>query len=389
MTHIYSGSFTKRAPPPAYADGRDECTKVLKRILARGPRRPDSLAKRAPSTDLDVRAEVAISLTDHERALNSHADEAFEEVKKVHATGPRHGLLRFAAQGDDAFESKSVNMVKRAHGRALPVSRAGLPSIDRDLAKRLGKVRVNIEALVGGANLRKSLSGAEWARMSPRERQDYFGIRKGGQPPQSSNASWDNTHANTGAGNNWRDETEMGETVTARIGGQVIGVPSQTNMQAALDAIKKDLRRPKNLLGGPITVGSADHDEDGDELPRKRLRLRGRGSRVMGVPNVRIYNSSSGAVTDVTTQGWEGPESLAQMLSFASFGGTWTWQGVNGLYVCLSGTTANRPTLAQLQSGVFNKGPAAGTKYLDTTLSLLIVMDGAGLWRNPITGALV
>lgn len=108
----------------------------------------------------------------------------------------------------------------------------------------------------------------------------------------------------------------------------------------------------------------------------------------MGAPNVRVYSSSGGTVTDVTTQGWLGPETLAQMLSFSSFGGTWTWQGVNGLFVCLSGTTANRPTLAQLPANVLNKGPAAGTKYLDTTLSLLIVMDGAGLWRNPITGAL-
>lgn len=264
--YIHSGSFTKPTPPPAYADGRDECTKALKKILARGRQRPDSLAKRATSSDLDVRAEVAISLTDHERALNSHADEAFDEIRKVHAAGAQRAAP--VAEGDDAFESRSVNMVKRAHSRGLPVTRAGLPSVDQALAKRLGKVRVNIEALVRG-DLRKSLSGAEWARMSPRERQDYFGIRKG-QPPQSSNASWDNTHADTGAGNDWHDETEMGETTTARIGGQVIGVPSQTNMQAALDAIKRDLRKPKNLLGGSITVGSADHDEDGDELPRKR-----------------------------------------------------------------------------------------------------------------------
>jgi hypothetical protein len=106
----------------------------------------------------------------------------------------------------------------------------------------------------------------------------------------------------------------------------------------------------------------------------------------MGAPNVRIY--AAGAVTDVTTQGWLGPPTLAQMLSFSSFGGTWTWQGVNGLYVCLSGTTANRPTLAQLQSGVFNKG-VAGTKYFDTTLNKMIIFDGAGGWHDPATGVLV
>jgi hypothetical protein len=264
MSYIYAGNFVAPEPPRVFSDGRDECTAALKKILSRGPRRPDSLQKRA-RPDSDVRAENAMLLSKSERRKSSNADEALSAIRDIHSDGPQR--VAPVAEGDAAFESKSVNMVKRAHGHALPVSRNGLPSVDRDLAKRLGKVRVNVAALVRSDLRKGSLSSEQWRRMTWQERRDFF--RKG-SPPQSSNASWDNTHANTGAGNDWRDETEMGETVTARIGGQVIGVPSQTNFQAALDAIKRDLRKPKNLLGGPISVGTADHDEGGDELPRKR-----------------------------------------------------------------------------------------------------------------------
>jgi hypothetical protein len=104
----------------------------------------------------------------------------------------------------------------------------------------------------------------------------------------------------------------------------------------------------------------------------------------MNAPNVRIY--SGGAVTDVTPAApYDNSESLAQAQAL-SIGGL-AWQGSSGLYVCLSGSTANRPTLAQLQANAFNKA-IAGTKFFDTTLSLMIVLDGAGAWRNPITGAL-
>jgi hypothetical protein len=46
--------------------------------------------------------------------------------------------------------------------------------------------------------------------------------------------------------------------------------------------------------------------------------------------------------------------------------------------VAMSGATAARPV-----------GPRKGQHFLDTTLGKLIVADGAGTWRDPVTGAAV
>jgi hypothetical protein len=103
----------------------------------------------------------------------------------------------------------------------------------------------------------------------------------------------------------------------------------------------------------------------------------------MGQPNVRIY-TSPGTITDVTPSAPPaGIPPIAQQLN-----GGLTYQGNSGVYVCLSGTTANRPTVQQLQGQTYNRS-IAGTKYYDTTLGLMIVLDDAGMWRNPITGAML
>ncbi len=46
--------------------------------------------------------------------------------------------------------------------------------------------------------------------------------------------------------------------------------------------------------------------------------------------------------------------------------------------VAPSGPTASRPS-----------APAKGQRFVDTTINKLIVADGAGTWRDPITGAAV
>lgn len=76
-------------------------------------------------------------------------------------------------------------------------------------------------------------------------------LRKTTFPPNSSNGQWGGATANTGAGNNWNDEGTVGAAGAkpTRIGGQVIGTPSKTNMQAALDAIKQDMARGAKRMG--------------------------------------------------------------------------------------------------------------------------------------------
>jgi hypothetical protein len=57
-------------------------------------------------------------------------------------------------------------------------------------------------------------------------------------PPQSLNGTNGGPYANTGASNNWADETADGDVKPTRVGGQVIGTPAQSNIQATVDAIK-------------------------------------------------------------------------------------------------------------------------------------------------------
>jgi hypothetical protein len=54
--------------------------------------------------------------------------------------------------------------------------------------------------------------------------------------------------------------------------------------------------------------------------------------------------------------------------------------------LCLSGSTAQRPRVGD---GDVPNGVPLGVWFIDTTLNAVIVSDGAGTWRNPLTGALV
>jgi hypothetical protein len=54
--------------------------------------------------------------------------------------------------------------------------------------------------------------------------------------------------------------------------------------------------------------------------------------------------------------------------------------------LCLSGTTAQRPKQGD---GDFANGIPLGIFYIDTALNAVVVSDGSGAWRNPLTGALV
>lgn len=52
----------------------------------------------------------------------------------------------------------------------------------------------------------------------------------------------------------------------------------------------------------------------------------------------------------------------------------------------LAGPTAQRPKAGDAD---FLTGLPAGLQYVDTTLGLVVIHDGKGAFRHPITGALV
>lgn len=258
--YVYSGSFVKPSPAPPDSDGRIGCQGEIRKTLSRGPQRPDSLAKRARAdlTDLETRAEVAIAFSNRERRLSSNCDAALTKIQQIHARSPQRAVP--AARGEPAFQSRSVTAMKVAHAHAVPVTRSGLPDLERTAA--LGRVKVDVSSLVRN-NLRKTPSGDQWRQMTPQQRVAW--ARKG-LPPQDTDSADTSGIADTRASNNWRDQTDMGDVRTTRIGNQMVGVPNQSDLRAAeLAAIKRDLsRRPRNSLGGPLEVGEAAYDEDGN-----------------------------------------------------------------------------------------------------------------------------
>ena len=52
----------------------------------------------------------------------------------------------------------------------------------------------------------------------------------------------------------------------------------------------------------------------------------------------------------------------------------------------LTGTTQQRPTFGDPDIGGI---PPAGIFYVDTTIAKVIVSDGTGAWRDPVSGAVV
>ena len=78
--------------------------------------------------------------------------------------------------------------------------------------------------------------------------------------PENRNGNWDDAHADTGATNDWHDQI-VPSTKPTLVGGQPIGTPSTSQRDAAIDAIKRDLSKPKRL--GTADVDMDDDDRDG------------------------------------------------------------------------------------------------------------------------------
>jgi hypothetical protein len=251
MKSINHGSFIAPSPKPRYEDGRHRCDASLKKMFARGPQRPSehSLAKRV-WFDADVNAVAAATQSDGERRLRSNAHEALDAVKKIHRTGRRPGLPGHEAVGDAPFASKSIGAVRKAQGRALHVD--GRMLSPRELNKAFATTLTN-----------PSLSARDLAKM----------VRKGAaqsmrpldpindhldRGPNSSNAVWNDVHADTGASNDWRDQPTPSVEPTI-VGAQTLVTPSALTRDAAVDAIKRALRQPKKAFG------NSDSDDDGDD----------------------------------------------------------------------------------------------------------------------------
>lgn len=113
----------------------------------------------------------------------------------------------------------TVEAIRKAHGRPRAISRYGNRPVDMAALEKM---------IRRGRNLHKGVTF-----------------------PRQDNDINDSTGiANTGATNNWHDQNSNGDTPKpTRIGGQVIGTPSQSDMDAAVNAIKQDWARGAKTLG--------------------------------------------------------------------------------------------------------------------------------------------
>jgi hypothetical protein len=288
--YIYQGSFIAPAGGCEFEDGRDRCDAALKKLFARGPQRPDTLQKRLRS-DADVAAELAMPLSKQQRRLRSNAHEALEAIKNIHGAGPRRTLPE--SIGEAPFASKSIAAVRKAHGRALHVNGRMLSA--RELNKAFASTPAHpsvsardLEGIVGN-ELQKRDPGAVWRSMSQEERhagavraskipsarwnamtrhEQLREMTKGlttARPrlndrgvtddynrgaPESSNSTWNDVHANTGAGDDWHDQITPTVKPT-RVTFPQFGVPGQSRRDDAVEAIREALTKPKRLGASP------------------------------------------------------------------------------------------------------------------------------------------
>jgi hypothetical protein len=275
--YIHAGSFG----PPAertYPDGRQACDRALKKIFARGPTRPDSLAKRA-KPDSDVNDERAMALDKRERRLRSNAHEALQEIRKVHAAGGRRSLPE--SEGGAPQLRKSIEAMRKALQRGVYAGNRLPSAVELNRSFANGRREVNLDEVMlplHKQELRKLY--ADGHRQVTAGRYIYTfdakgvvidrQLRKanlprnpslnevGVKPPNSLNATWDNNHADTAAANNWRDQLVPSVRPTI-VGAQTVVTPSALTRDAAIDAIKMALRKPQKMWGN-----SADLDEDQD-----------------------------------------------------------------------------------------------------------------------------
>jgi hypothetical protein len=244
MTYIYRGSFIAPSKPGEFADGRAEVLGAIAR-----------LHKGAPlSRAMQKRAAAAAGTPS---AFGAEADETLDEIKKAHATGRRPGLPGHTAKGDERINLKSVNMVKRAHANPLRVT-GSRPLTAREL---------NQHFTARHADMQKGwdIPSDRWNAMTPQERRRWAQKMKKAGPRtgdrevtdnygrgarESGNGNWDDTHANTGATNDWHDQI-VPATKPTRITFPQFNAPGQSARNDAIEAIKQDLSKPKRLGQNP------------------------------------------------------------------------------------------------------------------------------------------
>jgi hypothetical protein len=102
----YRGQFLTKLQPREFGDGREATDAALKKLHRRGPTRPDSLAKRIPTS----------GHSDAARAARRLAGQVVEGLVRAGLT-PVGALKAMAGSGYSGVDGDSIDAIRKIHGR--------------------------------------------------------------------------------------------------------------------------------------------------------------------------------------------------------------------------------------------------------------------------------
>jgi len=182
-------NFLPRRDEPVFDDGRESTDQEIKKLHRRGSTSPDSLEKRTSETDNEADRRFASMSPKEQKAYmapRSNAPVAAAVIKKLHSDGPQSpdlDELRKAAAVISGRKDATVQAIHKDHRKASERTvdwRALNAMLERGrLVRKLRKLRKSIAL-----------------------------------PPQDDDTSDGGAIADTGASNNWRDESAPSNTST-------------------------------------------------------------------------------------------------------------------------------------------------------------------------------
>jgi hypothetical protein len=263
--YIHFDSFTAPTGGINYSDGRHLADAAIRKAHRSPQPRPDLLAKKRQS-DTALNFAMAKKLTRAERLLRSNQHEALEAIHKIHGKGHVSGVPAHEARGDAPLVLKSVEAMRKARKRVLTVTGHRLPSVQEisnafsaparsRVARSVNTGRFTVDFDANGIVLAKRLN----ARYRKTFASQVNALAPYGAPESRNSVSGGDT-ADTGAANIWHDSVPSQRPKV--IGSQNTIKPDMSDRDAAVEAIKRALRKPQPLSA--MRAGGSDLDEDTD-----------------------------------------------------------------------------------------------------------------------------
>jgi hypothetical protein len=190
------------------------------------------------------------------RKIEDGRDKADAAIRKMFRGGPQTpDPLYKTVERPTVVNRKSVQTIKKALRWPHGIGRTAHLEVNLNARRKAAKPEYNY-TIDGGRVVHKELRKSSQPRgyateFRPLDPEDYVNFHKGlTTAPRSANATWDNTHANTGASNDWHDQITPA-TKPTRVTFPQFGVPGRSSRDDAVDAIKEALTKPQRMGASP------------------------------------------------------------------------------------------------------------------------------------------